>query len=273
MRRIFTRFPPWALYAFATLAALSAAVVIAAPGAAPFRQGGGVGVDPLTDDEARRALESFEAQHGVQSAAVRTSPVLAPGQPAILAPAEEVILVERHPEEKTVMASGAWDRRADVYVYRFADDTLIHGLYNYATGETTVTEEVQGVQLPLSAAERDLAARIAFADPATLEFMHSEYRRITARELTAPEQVDIRAFVYHAGANPETEPPEAARCGVQRCAQLLILADDNITFDAMPVVNLSTLTVASLTPLAVEGIGPAATSGADGHDHTGGGHE
>lgn len=274
MRRILSYVPGWALVAIVALLALSAAVVIAAPGVAPFRQGGGIGYDPLTGDEAQRALDAVQAGFGVQSAAVRTAPVAAAGQPAILASAEEVVLVERHPEEKAIMAAGTWDRRADVFVYRYADDTLVHGLYNYATGETTIVEEVQGVQLPLTAAERDLAGRIAFADPATLEFLRSEYRRITGRELTAPEQVDMRAFVYHAGANPETEPPEAARCGVQRCAQLMILADDDITFDAMPVVNLSTLTVASLTPLAVDGaaVAPGASATA-GHDHTGGGNE
>jgi hypothetical protein len=224
-------------------------------------------VDPLDEAEAAQALAALTAVRGASADAVRASVPDQPGETVVTAPAQEVLLVERHAEGKEVMASGAWERRADVLEYRYADDTLVHSIFNYATGTLEVVEEVQGVQPPLTESERQLAIELAFADPALRAHMGDEYRLITGESLTGPEQLDIRVFVYHAGANPETEPPEAAVCGVQRCGQLLILTADNVTFSSLPVVNLSTLSVARVVPLAVSETDAAGATGDEEHDH------
>jgi len=248
MRKILRYVPRWSIAALLVLALASAGVALAAPDAAPARQSGGgavgMGYDPLTADETARALSASESLRSAATAAVRTSAAL-PGQVAVTAPAEEVVLVERHVESKGVMAAGVWPRRADLFLYRYTDDTLVHGVYDYATGRTSIVEEVKGVQLPLSDRERDTAVAVAFADPALRAQMADEYRLVTGGQLTSAAQLDIRVFNYHAGANPEMETQAARACDVNRCAQLLIITDSDVTLYALPIVNLSTMRVVS----------------------------
>lgn len=263
--------PGWSIIAFTALLLLSAALFVA-PYTGIFasqaqQTAGPMGVDSLSDAEADEAISALRSVQGAQAAAVRASSLVNASGVVISAPAEEIVLVERHAEQKAVMAAGAWERRADVYNYRYADDTLHHASYNYATDTLTTIETVQGVQFPLSQAERDLAVELAFADPTLRAHMQNEYRAITGNEMTSPDQVEVRVFVYRAGATPETESPKSAQCGIQRCAQLLIVTPDYTTFHALPIVNLSTLEVASINSLALS---PAnAPQAADGHtDHT-----
>jgi hypothetical protein len=209
-----------------------------------------VGVDALSPVEIAVATEGAGALRSVSAAAVRTS-AAAPGQVSVSAPAEEVVLVERHQEAKEVMAAGAWPRRADLFLYRYSDDTLVHGIYDYATGQMQVVEEMQGVQLPLSDDERNTAIAVAYADTALRAQLADEYRLITGGALNSAAQLDIRVFNYHAGSNPEMETPAVQACAINRCAQLLILTDQNVTLRALPIVNLSTLQVASVLPFDV----------------------
>lgn len=271
-------FPRWAIIAFTALVLLSGAVLVAPYtgllAEAAQQPAGPFGVDSLSEEEAAEAIAALRATQGPAAAAVRASSLVNASGAAISVPAEEVVLVERHGEEKGVMAAGMWQRRADVYNYRYADDTLLHAIYNYETNTLTAVETLQGVQFPLSQAERDLATAIAFADPQLRVHMQGEYRAITGRELTAPDLVSVRAFVYHAGASPETESPKSAQCGIQRCAQLLILTPDSTTFHALPVVNLSTLEVASINSLALNvDNAPQAADAGHSHDGTQGGGE
>jgi hypothetical protein len=273
----------------ALAAALGALLWLAAPAGRNAAPGGvtlapaaqasagavGVGSDPLTPWEESLALEGLQALRGVEAASGVRSLQTADGR-TLQTPAEQVLLVERKQEEKGAVAAaaagGAALRRADLYLYRYADDRLIHAVHDLATGETVVVEEAQGVQLPLTEAERALATEIAFADPALLALMQEEHLQIVGEPLTGAEQVDVRAFVYHSGAAPEIEPPEAAACGRQRCAQLLVLTGNNITFSILPIVNLSTLRTASAIPLAVNDGGQAEEAGSGEHDHNEGVH-
>ncbi len=282
VKRTLRSLPLWALVGLvALLAATGGAVALAAgvPGAPdaapapaaaqPAQQVRGQGSDPLTPAEEAEALAALASLQGARAAAMRSAPATA-GAAAISAPAESVLLVERKEEEKGAItaagAGGAPPRRADLYLYRYADDVLVHAVHDLQTGETAIVEEARGVQLPLTAEERALATELAFADPALFEFMQAEHRQIVGEELSSPAQVDVRAFVYHSGAAPEIEPPEAAACGIQRCAQLLILTGNNVTYSVLPVVNLSTLRTASVIPLAVQDAQPAQDEHAD-HEH------
>lgn len=267
LARLFRLFPRWSLITFIALLALSAAV-IAAPALTSSAQiaSAPTGYDPLSDAEISEATGALVLAQGASAAEVRTSPLLAADGSAITAPAEATILVERHQEEKGVMAAGNWERRADLYIYRYADDTLLHYLYNYEDDSLTLLQQGQDYQPALSMDERDLVTQIAFADPALLAQMQEEYRIITGEELTQPSQISIRPFVYYSGASPATEPPQAQVCGRQRCAQLLIVTGDYTTFQALPVINLSTLSVASIFPLALDPHGPHALP-VDDHAH------
>ena len=91
-------------------------------------------------------------------------------------PAEEVLLVERHQEDKQTYAQGRWPRRADVYVYRYADDTLIRQVYNMDTNQVDQVDQVLGVQLPLTEAESQRALAIALADATMRPQLNAEFR-------------------------------------------------------------------------------------------------
>ncbi len=271
MRVLLLNLPRWSVIAFLVLALTSAGVALAAPAGLVLQQSAapsaGIGLDALSVEEMAAAVDAAAALRGTSAAAVRTS-AAAPGAVAVSAPAEELVLVERHQEDKEVMAAGSWPRRADLYLYRYADDTLVHGLYDYATGQTQVAESVQGVQLPLSESERATAIAITYADPAVRAQLADEYRLITGGALSSAAQLDIRAFNYHAGSNPEMETPAVQACSVNRCAQLLILTDQNVTLRALPIVNLSRMQVASIVPLDV-GLSADAQAA---HTHAGGGN-
>jgi len=280
------RIPHWSLVATILLFLTSAIVILTAPPGLLTRlrfvgfagAANGIGTDPLTTAETRRATAAAEALYSVSAAALRTAEV-APGGAVVSAPAESILLVERKLQGKgsPIAASGSVDaapRQADIFLYRYADDVLVHAVHDLRSGQTVVVEEARGVQLPLTEDERSLATEIAFGDPALLALLQDEYRAIVGQELTGPEQVDVRAFVYRSGAAPEIEPPEASTCGMQRCAQLLILTPNDVTLSILPIVNLSTLRTASVVPLAVTNSAPAATDGESqlhGNDENGNG--
>ena len=267
MGRLVRIVPRWSILVFMVLALASAGVALAAPAQQSGMPGAADGLDALSPEETAAAVDAASALRSADAASVRAAPA-APGAVAVSAPAEELVLVERHQEDKEVMAAGSWPRRADLYLYRYADDTLVHGLYDYATKQTQIAESLQGVQLPLSDSERATAIAITYADPAVRAQLADEYRLITGGALTSAGQLDIRVFNYHAGSNPEMETPAVQACSINRCAQLLILTDQNVTLRALPIVNLSKMQVASVVPLDV-GLSndPQAT-----HTHTGGGN-
>ncbi len=269
MKKLFAYFPRWSLIAFLALVALGS-VTLAAPALLSQRQTGApFGVDSLTDAEAAEAEAAVYAALGASAAAVRTSTLTAADGARLTAPAQTVVLTERHDEGKAALKAASTTRRADVYTYNYAEETLEHALYDYGSKTLTVVETVQGVQFPLTQEERALATQIAFADPALFAVMQEEYRTLTHAELTDPAQLNVRPFIYHAGSSGEVEPPAVAACGVQRCAQLLIVVEDSTTFHALPVINLNTLSVASIFPLALD---PAVNPGpgGDSHSHEGG---
>lgn len=267
MKKVLAWFPRWSLIAFLVLLAMGG-VALAAPALMAQRQAGPpFGVDSLTDEEMAKAVQAVEGALGAEAAAVRESPLRAADGSALVAPAHSVVLIERFDEGKEALAAGSTARRADVYTYNYADDTLDHAIYDYGDDWLTYVETVQNVQFPLSQEERALATAIAFADPALLAVMQEEYRTLTGKELTGPEDLDVRAFIYHSEASPETEPPAARVCGLQRCAQLLIVADQQTTFHALPVINLSTLSVASIFPMALDPVANPESS-ADEHLHS-----
>jgi hypothetical protein len=240
-------------------ALLGATWAWAAPGALPTLRVGqeGTGYDPLTPQE----IEEAAAQSGVQPLLARTT-AQREQAPATLAanwsPSthEEVLLIERSPEVKGELSAQAWARRADVFTYRYATDTLVHTIYNYATDSVDSVASHQDFQLPLTAYERDVATALAFADPEFRQYAERAYAELTGRPLTDLQALDTRVFVYYAGAAPDVEPAGMEQCGVNRCAQIMVVAKDATVLEVLPLVNLSTGQVAFVEPQAE-----------DGHDH------
>ena len=155
------------------------------------------------------------------------------------APEDEVVLlVERHIEEKADEDSGA--RRADVYTYSYADDTLTRTVVDLTSGAVDDTRTTEGAQLPLVDAEADRALDLALADARFVDQLEAEYQEATGRALGDPaEDLSIDAIVFRADAMPTAATGAAAPCGVHRCAQLMISTTDDVLVDVLPIVDLS----------------------------------
>ena len=213
------------------------------------------GYDPLTPAEQARALQVLQGAGTVMQGlkvpdtAARTGAAPAAGGTSA-APAEEVLLVERHQEDKQTYAQGRWPRRADVYVYRYADDTLIRQVFNMDTNQVEQVDQVQGVQLPLTAAESQRALAIALADAQVHPLLNAEFRLIMQQDLVSGDQLILKAMTFHADSAPGRELGEAAQCGIKRCAQLLLAAGANVALQVIPIVDLSSGKVVQALPFS-----------------------
>ncbi len=219
----------------AALLALTATLAWAAPGsplpgllAEPRR-----GYDPL----------SVAEQDLGRSAALRHAAVAAL---TAASPRFEVLLIERHPETKAVMQSGDWPRRADVYLYLYTSDTLVHAVVDLADGTVDEWRTARNIQLPLTAAEAARAVAIALADGPLAAALQREYRAVTGQRLIdAGRQLVVAPIVFRADAQPARAVGGSVDCGAQRCAQLLISTADGVVVDLSPIVNLSSESVVS----------------------------
>lgn len=223
------KLPRWWL-ALAIMAGLVTTTALAVAAPTPFSQllarDSGTGYDPLTE----RELEQ-----------VRQVALADPAVTNYLAGAahQELLLIERHQEDKSVYANGRWDRRADVFVYNYDQDSLVHAIYNLTAERIDSVESSQNDQLPLTQNEVNRAISLAFNDPELRQLLNEQYATLTGETLTTPEQVEIKAFVFHASALPDMALDQAASCGLNRCAQLLIFSHELFAFEMLPVINLS----------------------------------
>lgn len=220
-------FAPW-LFTFLA-AATTVAWAADTEQAAPKRKG----FDPLSAEEQRLAHET--ALH-------------APNLSRLLAgaPRTELLLVERHEESKEVYAnSGPWPRRADVFTYNYDQDVLIHETVDLATGKVDSVETAKSVQLPFTANESTAALRVALGDAEAGPLIRRQYRQIFGGEVFQPDKVEVNATVFYADSMPDGAVGPLAKCGVHRCAQLLLSAEGKV-LNVFPTVDLSAGKVAHL---------------------------
>ncbi len=214
--------------------AFTATLVWAAPGASlldPPR----TGYDPLSPEEQEQAL-ALAVQQAEFAIAVNAS-----GR-------SELLLIERHAEEKAVTQSGNWARRADVYTYVYDNDTLLRAVVNLSSGQVDHVETAQDVQLPLTQAETDSAVQLLMADAALMADIAAQYQTITGEALTQPKtQLKFSALIYRADSMPGANPG-AESCGIHRCAQFLIATHSDVVINRLPIVDLSLGVLASAGP-------------------------
>jgi len=159
-------------------------------------------------------------------------------------PERLVLLVERHIEDKDADATL---RRADVYEYDYADDTLTTTLIDLADGEVDEAVTGQGDQLPLVEVEAQRALELLFADEAFAARLADEFQAATGRPLGDPDaDLDVQPIVFRADAVPTAASSAAADCGIARCAQFMIQTTDNVLINLLPLVNLSDAVVVSI---------------------------
>ncbi|MBJ6610360.1 MAG: hypothetical protein JG718_08380 [Candidatus Thiothrix moscowensis] len=183
-------------------------------------------MDPLNPAELSRATSMATAASPAntqRSLSVNTTP------------APELLLVERHPNKK-----GQTARLADVYTYDYSSNETILTLINLDTNQVLSTQRQQNLQLPLTDNELHRAAALIFADDEQRSLLEREFRRITGQPLTdLYQQLQVKAFVFHASSLPEQLNAASRQCGLHRCAQVLLYTADSVVFEISPIVNLS----------------------------------
>lgn len=188
--------------------------------------------DPLSGEEEQRILSIAMMETDTQGLQAANS-----AQDA--APRRAVLLTERHDEPKGVTGL----RRGDVYIYEYDSDTLLRTVVNLETGAVDEVIRSQGVQLPLTESELAWAVDLAYANPTFRSSVETLFREISGETLQSLDQLEVRAFAFHSHSMMGNVVPEAESCGINRCAQLLLYTSDDIAFEIVPVVNLSTQTV------------------------------
>jgi hypothetical protein len=193
------------------------------------------GYDPLSPNEQEQALALAiqRPEFGITVNAASRS---------------ELLLIERHEEEKAVTQSGNWPRRADVYTYVYDSDTLLRAVVNLTSGQVDIVETSQDVQLPLTQNETDHSVELLMADAAVMADIAAQYQAITGEALTQPKtQLKLSALIYLADAMPGANPG-AESCGPHRCAQFLIATQNDVVINRLPIVDLSLGALVSAGP-------------------------
>lgn len=208
---------------------LTATLVLAAPRheARPSPNDLRIGFDPLSPAEQSRAQE-VALKHPAALAHQR------PGQRTAL------LLVETHEEDKAVIATGDWPRRADVYVYNYDTDELLWAVVNLPAGAVDHVETMQNVQLPPTEAETARAIEIALADSEAGAAIRDLYRQLKGRDLNQPDQLRLYATLFRAADEPAIGVGAAAACGLHRCVYLMLATAEGALLRLLPIVDLST---------------------------------
>jgi hypothetical protein len=196
----------------------------AEPSSNPSPQGRqGIGTDPLTPAEQDQAR------------------ALALDDPRVVEHTQKVehavLLVERHQESKDNDKDNDEVRRADVFIYVYPENLLLHVIANLSSNAVDEVEVTQGVQPLITQEEASHALNIALDDAEAGPLIREQYEQITGKSLVRPSQLLMDAGVYTASDYPV---PTARACGVHRCAQLLLSVPNSFPLDVIPIIDLST---------------------------------
>ncbi len=183
-------------------------------------------LDPLSAAEMERAI-----QQASSAPSVATTRQLVNNAST---PPPERLLVERH-----LNAKGETARLADVYTYDYASNETIISVIDLDTNKILSSKREKNLQLPLTDNELKRASDLIFADDEQRSLLDAEFKRITGKTLTDPQQLQVKAFVFHASSLPEQLNDASKQCGLHRCAQVLLYTADSVVFEVSPIVNLS----------------------------------
>jgi hypothetical protein len=203
--------------------ALGLGAVLAAGQAAAAAR---MGYDPLSIDEQALALKLARADPRVAG-------------PQRQGKRSEVLMVERHQEDKPALAATPTLRRADVYVYLYDTDRLLQAVVNLPKNSVDSVITAQKVQLPPTETEGDSALGLALGDGKLGPQIRDEYLRSTGRKLEGADDLVSDALVFHSDAHPGAAGAAAADCGLHRCLQLLLTTRDGVLVNLLPIVDLS----------------------------------
>ncbi|MFF0434480.1 Tat pathway signal sequence domain protein [Streptomyces sp. NPDC004327] len=208
----------------------------AALASAPPEGEKGVGTDPLTADELKRA-----------EALAMTPPASPPGVPP--ATAQRNAEGGRGPQRLgTELAdpapgeSAGGPRRAQVRFYDYGRDELITRTVNLDTGRVEQSGAQRGVQPSAHPEELRAALELILADPLG-KGVKEDYKDATGRELTSPDQLWFNGDVYRTYREAHVPAP-LAKCGEHRCVRLVTKVKNGAWIDTRKlIVDLSARTV------------------------------
>ncbi|MFD1936086.1 MULTISPECIES: hypothetical protein [Nonomuraea] len=160
--------------------------------------------DPLTPEEIARAGEIATATTHQKA-----------GQ-------TELLYVERDDDKDAEQA-----RRAEAYLYDYADDTVI--VRTVDLGASKVVEETKGkgVQPPPSKREELRAAELLLAHPRLGSGVRQSFRKAAGRELASPSDLALRGLIYS---------PERGACATHRCLRLFVRLPNGTFLDTSRIV-------------------------------------
>jgi len=206
----------------------------------------------VADDGATRSLKSDERKRSMRTAmtdvdttsgtsARLTQPASqrtrtlnnSNAQAAANAPQHHLLLAERR-----IGAKGDNARLADVFIYNYASESLLHRVVDTATDRIIYRGTSRGEQLPLTPDESERALNTLYADTAARAVIEAEFLRVTGSPLNNLDSVQHKAAVFIAGSS---DSDAIQSCGSWRCAQILLYtATDHIAIDLRPIVRLAT---------------------------------
>ena len=190
------------------------------------------GMDSQEEKRAMRSLNSDQSLKRRTKAHKQRLGLSASSQAAPLDP--QLLLMERRRDK------GAALRLADAWYYDYDHNETIRKTIDLASGEVISSEVVIGTQLPLVEAEITQAFDVLLASAPDRRALEQAYRDVTGKPFKDRSQVSYKAFIFHPDTVVDGLMPAARRCGVHRCAQMLIYTHDNVALDTAPVVDIST---------------------------------
>lgn len=202
--------------------------------AAPEEGDNGIGSDPLTDDEMKRAEKlamGGDVRMSARDVEGDRGPQLISSNLSEVDPAEAV-----DPDRP---------RRAEVVYYDYKGDALVIRTVNLTTGKVEDTDTSHGVQPPPARDELREAAELLIADPLGAD-LKGDYKDAMSKELTSPDQLSLSAFVFHK-ETVEKLPAGLAECGEHRCLSVASKVVNGPWIDTRDlIVDLSARTVTRL---------------------------
>ncbi|MER6997113.1 Tat pathway signal sequence domain protein [Streptomyces sp. NPDC000410] len=191
----------------------------------------GIGRDPLTDDELKRAEQ------------LATAPAAREARDAAGGRGPQRLTTDLAEPEPSEAGLAAPPRRAVVSYYDYKRDELVTATVNLTTGKVERSGAQQGVQPSPHRAELREAAELILASPLGAG-LKADYKDATGKQLTSPEPLTLSGFVYREDRQ-ERVPRELGACGVHRCVHVITKITNGPWIDTRDlVVDLSARTVA-----------------------------
>ena len=202
------------------------------------------GTDPLTPSEialvqhTSMASAEFMVQQGKAIRMSRSS------RTSVLADVQ-FLFAERHDEGKDAAPQAARDtatdvRRADVFLYDYANDIVLHQIVNVKTShvDESFTEQRQ---LPVTSVEATAAVQLMLDNPLLGVTLRQMHRQASGQDLTDASDVAAQGGIFFADSAVDSPLGKITGiCRVHRCIQLFLPYDPQHFIDTSNlVVDLS----------------------------------